>query len=1177
MKKRILWIFAAAITAALMVSGAAFAEGEEPATVPVEEPAAEAIIAPAVDIPAVEGAQPVVAEAVGFEQPAAEVPVVDASTVISAPLTEDTPASEVVAALAEADIVLVDGEGEAIDMASVEATELLTVPDPYFYIGGVFHGYGSVTDAINDLILLNKVPDGGIIYVEDGYYAENVTIDGTVNSILKNLKGLISENGSTFTTIDGTITLNGLMSGFTLQGFTITEGVIVTNSKGALVMKDLNVSNSTGTGIRVGEQTGPDTYKLHSGKVTLTDVESSWNFGSGAEIYSTDGAVTITNSAFDNNGEYGLRMHSVNGLSITSPISIKYVSASFNDDDNVHISKYQAALTIKDSVFNSSINGSGLYAVSTNSGSATFDTVLANNNDEYGIRLETNGVVSLTNVEASGSVNNSGLYLWHARRIDQISIANSRFSGNGLSGLGTYVVELDPYIVGYVYHIGSGVEIYSMGNVLMTSITASGNKYDGLYADSCLFVFGDCKGSGYVSVSSPLSGGFGAANHFDDNTKNGVEVYSYGTIYLNNFTADSNDLDGVKLTSAKGGVVLNSILANWMNSVNGNLNDGIWLDTKNDIWVNNTNASNNTWNGLFSETNSKYVQITNGSFNINGFSGVDITTMGSVLLSKIEAIGNTDFGITIDNDAVDNGKTVTFTRTIADGNNAGIYVTTNGSTVFGRVTANNNTVYGAQVEVCIIEDCLYPANFTMYSSLENNFNDNGTFGLDVVAWGSLNLSNVNAQDNGSWGIQLNNAFSGLASGVTMLNSKYQFINGNTGDGLNILTNGAITLTQIDSSGNGDHGAYLINTGASSVKTMTVTDCTFDGNGSDGLYAENKGPVLIYSLWASDNNVGAGGSGAYISNTGGTVTISSSSRGMSIFNNNDDNGLEIYSSYAVSLNNLIAENNVLDGAYVINNGNVSISGTYPGQATSFSHNGGSGLYVTSTGTITVSSYVQANGNLGGAGLDLYNQGSTSAKSIVVNNTETNGNVGAGVAIYANGIVTLNNIEGSGNIGSGLLVENTAGLYSGNVTMTGYNLFTDNGDNGLAIYTPKSASISGVTAEYNGLSGIYIESALGTTRVTNSILRYNEGNGVEINAFNTVYLSGVKSLSNGTLLTPGSGLLVDTGGYNLTLLNSAFIGNYGYGIDATIGAGLFSKTNIGYFGNTLSGGAGNLYIH
>ena len=40
-------------------------------------------------------------------------------------------------------------------------------------------------------------------------------------------------------------------------------------------------------------------------------------------------------------------------------------------------------------------------------------------------------------------------------------------------------------------------------------------------------------------------------------------------------------------------------------------NDGIWLDTK--IWLNNTSASDNAWNGVFSNTNSKYVQITSGS------------------------------------------------------------------------------------------------------------------------------------------------------------------------------------------------------------------------------------------------------------------------------------------------------------------------------------------------------------------------------------------------------------------------------------------------------------------------------------------------------------------------------------------------------------------------------------
>jgi len=205
MKNRIAWLMAATLIALLMFSGAVFAEGEEPATVPAAEPAPAVVeeppaapddvpvIAPVED-PAVEPAVELpVEETVVVEQPAEEVLVTEASPEVDVALTEDAPASEVVAALAEADIVLVDAEGDAIDMASIETTELLIVPDPYFYIGGVLHPHVSIMDAINEIISLNKVPDGGMVYVEDGYFTENVTIDGTVDSILKNLKGLKSE------------------------------------------------------------------------------------------------------------------------------------------------------------------------------------------------------------------------------------------------------------------------------------------------------------------------------------------------------------------------------------------------------------------------------------------------------------------------------------------------------------------------------------------------------------------------------------------------------------------------------------------------------------------------------------------------------------------------------------------------------------------------------------------------------------------------------------------------------------------------------------------------------------------------------------------------------------------------------------------------------------------------
>ena len=106
----------------------------------------------------------------------------------------------------DVEVVLVDGEGEPLDMASEESAEALTDADPYFKVGtttyrffaapGVctsqypgdpncFDNQGAdvIQDAINYIRDNGTIPSDGKIYVEKATYTSNVTINGSLANL----------------------------------------------------------------------------------------------------------------------------------------------------------------------------------------------------------------------------------------------------------------------------------------------------------------------------------------------------------------------------------------------------------------------------------------------------------------------------------------------------------------------------------------------------------------------------------------------------------------------------------------------------------------------------------------------------------------------------------------------------------------------------------------------------------------------------------------------------------------------------------------------------------------------------------------------------------------------------------------------------------------------------------
>jgi hypothetical protein len=372
--------------------------------------------------------------------------------------------------------------------------------------------------------------------------------------------------------------------------------------------------------------------------------------------------------------------------------------------------------------------------------------------------------------------------------------------------------------------------------------------------------------------------------------------------------------------------------------------------------------------------------------------------------------------------------------------------------------------------------------------------------------------------------------------------------------------------------NATYGAWLDNSTAATAKALTLNSCTFEENGSTGIYADIYGPINAYSLRASYN----AGSGADLNNTHGNVLVTEGDHGLSRFLDNGVNGLDINSTHSVVVKNFKADHNGNIGVLVNSDSNVTINGSNSLHATTILQNIVDGLDVYADGTITISGTILANDN-GSNGIYLDNQTAVSSKKISVTNTETNGNGNRGLWIEGNGAVTLTSVESQFNSDSGVYVNNESGN-SGVVTVTGSNLISNNNNRGLEIYTDKAAVVSGVKADLNGDSGIYIYSSEGLTKLSNILTRMNSDNGVEIDAANNVLLNNVRSLNNGNTITFGNGLLINSNGYDITIQNSAFHGNFGNGIDAQPGAGDLNINSTSYVGNDASNtGYLDLYVH
>lgn len=431
---------------------------------------------------------------IGSPQP--DVSVIDEPVVVE-PAAEEITIPQILDQLPEdTSLVVLDESRNALSLASTEAAEVLTAPDPYFMIGadtyrffgatGACSAGGFLTNcfdntltpiqkAINYLSSNDLTPTDGNIYVEAGTYTEKVTVDSANWTTKPTYLGLIGA-GSGSTTLNGTFNIWD-MNAFTLSGFSVvvpsvgtTAGVSMYGNAGPLQLTDMVVTNPNGSyGIGIGDQTGD---------VNLTNVTASGNGSDGANVYVKTGNVTINGGDFSTN-KLG------SGLNVTTDagnITLNNVTATNNGDIGASIWSGGGDIFINGGDFSINKFGSGLRA-GTDKGNVTLDNVSANNNRDSGAEVSI-GMGSIVINGGDFSTNGYGLRGYTDEgniTLNQVAAKNNN-RGSGANiwiGLGSLIVNEGDFSSNKSgYGLVAGTD---NGSVTLNNVTSTNNGLSGAY------------------------------------------------------------------------------------------------------------------------------------------------------------------------------------------------------------------------------------------------------------------------------------------------------------------------------------------------------------------------------------------------------------------------------------------------------------------------------------------------------------------------------------------------------------------------------------------------------------------------------------------------------------------------------------------------------------------------
>ena len=689
----------------------------------------------------------------------------------------------------------------------------------------------------------------------------------------------------------------------------------------------------------------------------------------------------------------------------------------------------------------SGTSGYGIYAINPAALTPQPITLSGTNtltgNYNSGLELKSNGAITLNNINASNSVQGSGA---------DIQVHNEGFVVT-LTGTNTFNGNFS-----------NGLWISSRGLITANNITASGNSpfpntsgY-GAYMDNT---------AATAKVGMTLTG----TNTFNDNYSGGLVLFSEGAIKLNSVTASNNrhgsgaqvstptDAIGLTLTGT------NAFNGNYVHGLYVDFSKGPFVASSVTANDNGTSGGAYGW-GVYVDnhfaTLSQPVTFTGAnSFSYNFSGGMYLASNGAISLSNVTANYNANgYGARINNTFAE-AQAVTLSGTNSFNNNHsyGLTLLSKGVITISNLTAfSNYTSYGVD-----LENWSATAAPGVTLTGVNYFDVNGGDGLMIDSKGPLTIANLSAGSNTGNGADVDNTWGAGIAGVTL--TGVSAFGSNTNEGLIVTSNGpiAVSTTSLTVSNNGvgtGGGVILDNDGAATPQPVTLSGITNITNSYfEGLTVSSNGAITLSNITSTGSSHGTG---ALITGhtNGQAVTLT----GTNVFTNNHDNALNITSLGAIVLNNIKANSSTTGfGAYLDNSGASSAQAVTLTGVNQFMDNNAYGLDIFSIGQITGSNLTATNN--GGFGFVVDNHTAATAGVTLTGLNDFSDNNADGVHIWSKGLVSLGKVTSDSNNGDGFDIQTL-----GNVTLMCGGA-TENTGVGIRVNTPGLVSLLGMVSAGN----------------------------------------------------------------------------------------------------------------
>ncbi|HUI88840.1 MAG TPA: hypothetical protein VLX61_08945, partial [Anaerolineales bacterium] len=945
-------------------------------------------------------------------------------------------------------------------------------------------GTGTVTitnGTFNNNDLGNAWSVGGLLVSSNGAITlTGVTVDNNFNSTGASLDNN-SPSGAPVSINSSVFNDN---SGSSYQGLHVDSAGVITlntvtaegNAGAGAALDNCNYSGSAcTTNGKAVTLIGTNIFDSNAGFVHVNG-----NYAGGLSVYS-GGAITSSSLEANSNTYIGavLDNSSASAASSVTLNGTSSVSGNGNYSGDIYSDGLRVfsrgAITVNNlSAVNDGGTGTWLYNMYTSPFAVKVTgTNLFEDNGLGGIQVNSDGAITLNNITA----NLNGLSA-HYDGLVASNIGASNAQAITLTGTNTFN-----------NNTLNGAELSSTGAITANNVTAE------LNTDAGMIIENDFLAS---PALHPQSVSLLGTNNLSFNGKDNLDVSSYGAVSISNLTANSSTSGtGADLyhDGANGYDPTSKVTLTGTNSFSFNGPDGLLVYSNGAVSLSNVTALyNSTGAGVFIENDhlgssmpQSVMLLGTNTFNNNATDGLDVQSYGAITLDNVTANTNVG-GVDLFYNAIPTGNvTLNGTNTFDSNSSTGLVVQSNGTVTANNLNADDDGTSSLDAGVSINN---VPSSGSAAPSVTltgvNTFDFNIGIGLTITSKGAIAVSNLNAvaiySKSKNDGVDLINTAGTAGVTITGNNTFDDYY----GYGLHVTSNGAITASNLTADGDGtsslDAGVSINNvpSSGSAAPSVTLTGVnTFDFNTGIGLTITSKGAITASNLNAVNIHMSSNNDGVDLINTAGTAGVTIT--GTNTFDDYYGYGLHVTSNGAITASNLTADgdgNNTTDyGGAVLDNssgtGNLTLSGN-----NTFSGNYGDGLNIFSHGTIVTNNLTADSNGMGwlATGVAISDEpGVPHYENVTLKGVNTfNGNAWFGLDVDTLGSITASNVTANSNGTDGAQLVD-ANVAKGNITLTGTNVFLNNGGMGVLLASTGSVSLTNLTADSNYYDGMNVQTA------------------------------------------------------------------------------------------------------